>query len=251
MTGKKRSPKYPFISLEKAIERANELYIKDGMNTVGTAVAKDHWGYNPKSSGGLQTIGALNIYGLLESVGKGFDRKVKLTQLARRILLDKRETSPDRDKAIKEAALNPTIFLELYAKWQETGPQSDESLEHDLVFERNFNEKSVKDFIRIFKDTMLFAKLDGSATLSDEGSDMQDEDLACEVEKTVIPPIQSKIGMRQDIFTLDEGQVVLQYPSTMSPDSFEDFEAWVELIVRKTKRNLQSDNKVDIEEEDN
>lgn len=35
---------------------------------------------------------------------------------------------------------------------------------------------------------------------------------------------------------LDEGQVVLQWPKNMSPDSFEDFEDWIGLVLRKTNR---------------
>lgn len=40
----------------------------------------------------------------------------------------------------------------------------------------------------------------------------------------------------EDIFTLPEGRVLLQYPSTMSPDSFVDFSAWLELVRRKIAR---------------
>ena len=48
-----------------------------------------------------------------------------------------------------------------------------------------------------------------------------------------IPP---KPGMNQEIFTLDEGQVVLQLPSKLSKESFQDLEDWLTLIIRKAKR---------------
>jgi hypothetical protein len=51
-----------------------------------------------------------------------------------------------------------------------------------------------------------------------------------------IPP---KPGMNSDVFTLKEGEVVLQWPSSMSPESFEDFKDWIELMTRKAKRSVE------------
>lgn len=45
-----------------------------------------------------------------------------------------------------------------------------------------------------------------------------------------------RIGMNSDTFTLDEGQVVLQWPVKMSPESYEDFKSWLDLVSRKAKR---------------
>jgi hypothetical protein len=42
--------------------------------------------------------------------------------------------------------------------------------------------------------------------------------------------------MKQDTFTLDEGQVILQWPSQMSAESYEYFKDWLDLITRKAKR---------------
>ena len=41
--------------------------------------------------------------------------------------------------------------------------------------------------------------------------------------------------MTQDSFTLDEGQVVLQYPTTMSPQSAELLEMFMNLLLKKLK----------------
>ena len=43
----------------------------------------------------------------------------------------------------------------------------------------------------------------------------------------------------QDKFSLDEGSVILQWPTKMSVDSYNDFEAWIELELRKIKRITQ------------
>jgi hypothetical protein len=45
-------------------------------------------------------------------------------------------------------------------------------------------------------------------------------------------------GSKQDTFTLDEGIVVLQWPSSLSETSFEDFESWIQLQLKKIKRSV-------------
>jgi len=46
--------------------------------------------------------------------------------------------------------------------------------------------------------------------------------------------------MNQDVFTLSEGDVVLQWPAGLSPESFEDFKDWLRLIERKVGRAVRS-----------
>ena len=56
---------------------------------------------------------------------------------------------------------------------------------------------------------------------------------------SLLPPlVKLTAGSRQDTFSLDEGNVVLQWPDKMSPDSFADFEAWMQLQLRKIKRGI-------------
>jgi hypothetical protein len=45
-------------------------------------------------------------------------------------------------------------------------------------------------------------------------------------------------GVRQDTFTLDEGPAMLQYPAKMTAESFEDFEDWLNLQLKKIKRGI-------------
>ncbi|MFZ1388455.1 MAG: hypothetical protein WBP46_16500 [Thiolinea sp.] len=53
-----------------------------------------------------------------------------------------------------------------------------------------------------------------------------------------IPSIKQIAGTRQDVFSLDEGSVVLQWPEKMSQESYEDFEAWIQIQLRKIKRSI-------------
>lgn len=45
---------------------------------------------------------------------------------------------------------------------------------------------------------------------------------------------------KEDVFSLDEGSVILQWPSRLSKASAEDLEDWLALIGRKIKRAAES-----------
>ena len=50
-------------------------------------------------------------------------------------------------------------------------------------------------------------------------------------------------GRKQDVFSLPEGEVVLQWPEPLSSESYEDFESWLKLVLRKVKRAVQEPEK--------
>lgn len=43
-------------------------------------------------------------------------------------------------------------------------------------------------------------------------------------------------SVKRDVFTLDEGDAVLQWPERISPESVEDLRSWFDLIIRKAER---------------
>ncbi len=45
--------------------------------------------------------------------------------------------------------------------------------------------------------------------------------------------------MNEDILTLDKGRVILQRPAKFSEESYQDFENWVNLMLRKAKRSIE------------
>ncbi|MEO8755818.1 MAG: hypothetical protein ABI624_24400 [Casimicrobiaceae bacterium] len=164
-TRKHRSPAYPFLGLEAAIERAKAVYEKEKLHPATVAVMAGHWGFKDKSSGGLQTVSALRQFGLMEeAAGNGDQRRVKLTDLARRLLLMP-AGSPERQALLAEAGRKPTLYGELLDKWGSDLP-SDQNLRTHLMLDRNFNESAVDGAIRNFRQTVSFARLDGSGTMS-------------------------------------------------------------------------------------
>jgi hypothetical protein len=167
-----RSPAYPYINLEAAIARAKEFFAKEQRNAANINVAMKHWGFKEDSSVGAQTAAAVISFGLLQDEGIGDKRKVRLTQNALRILLDERPDSKERAELIRQAALAPKIHQQLWEKWGTDLP-SDAQLKHTLLLEwpTPFNENAVDGFIREYRDTITFAKLSESDTVTSEVSD--------------------------------------------------------------------------------
>ena len=157
---KERSPTFPFISLERALERAKQFYAEERRGIAPFTRAVMHWGYSDSSSGGLQTVSALKSYGLLNEMGgSGKQRQLQLSELALHILLDSRSDSTDRDRYIQVAAVSPTIAAEVHQKWPGRLP-GDSTINHFLVLEKRFGEASAASAIQILKENQTFAKLD-------------------------------------------------------------------------------------------
>jgi len=188
-----RSPQYPFISLKVALERAKEFYAKERRNAAPVSIAVTHWKYKPKSSGGIQTIAALKSYGLLTDKGSGAARTVQLTESAWAIIRDERTVSAERDAAIKQAALRPKIHATLWQKYGMTEP-SPETLRHYLRFDLKFNDNAVGDFIREYKETISFAKMGDSDTVTEVEGDSETESLYAEGQTMQNQPVTQPQG---------------------------------------------------------
>jgi hypothetical protein len=133
-----RSPPFPAISIQKAIERANQLYAAERDHLVPIASAARAWNMSPTSSGPVQTVGALKQYGLLVDEGANAVRKVRLTHDALRIILDKTPSSTERQNALQRCFLAPKIFSEIWGKYGNNLP-SDQTVINQLTLERKLS----------------------------------------------------------------------------------------------------------------
>jgi hypothetical protein len=52
-------------------------------------------------------------------------------------------------------------------------------------------------------------------------------------------------GSKQDVFSLPEGEVVLQWSEPLSSESYEDIESWLKLVLPKLKRSVQETPRAD------
>lgn len=172
---KERSPTFPFISLERALDRARQFYGEEKRGVSPFTRAVRHWNYSESSSGALQTVAALKSYGLMEEAGgSGLARQIKLTALALNILLDQRPDSSERADRLRQAALAPAVAAEIYARWPE-GLPSDSTLNHFLVLERRFGEETAVKALKILKENQQFARLEGVIMQSSNPRDGEDQ----------------------------------------------------------------------------
>lgn len=292
---KDRSPAFPFINLKAAIERARKFYAEEKRSAAPMTVAVKHWGYKEKSSGGLQTVAALKYFGLLQDTGSGDTRRVQLSDLGLRIVMDERTISPERDALIKKAALTPRIYALLWKEWGTAMP-SEENVRHHLRVDLKFSDSTVDSFIRGYKDTISFAKLAESDKVATEDSGNEASEGTEYVPKagdyvqwesqgveqfteprrvrgistdgthafvdgssTGVPVAQLKRAqaplavvtnesriplpltknMQEDVFSLSEGRVVIQWPTPLSAESLQDLKDWLKLVERKIARSVK------------
>jgi hypothetical protein len=156
-----RSPRYPAINLEAALDRALALYREEGRNVAPNEAILAHWGY-AKGGPGFGTLAALKRFGLLRSEEPG---KSRLSELALRIILDEQEGSGERQEAVEQAALTPTIHREIWEKYPD-GLPSDAAVHRFLRRDRGFTDAAAERLIKEFRETVTFARLGADRGLS-------------------------------------------------------------------------------------
>jgi len=257
---KSRGPAYPYIDLGKALERVDQIVSK-GLSTkqaVPPSTIYGYWGLGLKSSGSRQTLAALKYYGLIEYTGAGKDRRVKLTDSAMILAHDKEAGSSRRQITLKNVALAPDVFREVYE--HEGGPHlpPDEAMILNLTLDKGFDRSSAEKAVRNFRSTIQLAGLDQPGVLSESEAKLEeigsDSAIADDVEPGPSPRLNSaqqsrsnisgdnmavSEGMKRDTFATLEGDVSLVWPISLSSDSLEDVETWTTLILKKIKREIQ------------
>jgi len=154
-SSRERSPNYPTVSLEAAVNLVARLYEAEKRATIPLVVVAQALSGNEsleKLSGPARSkIAVLRSYGLIEEVGPG---KVRVSDRALGIL--QRPTPATYIGSVREAALAPPLFAEL---WQEHRDDSDGALKYYLMTERNFTEEGANRAIQSYRVTIEFADL--------------------------------------------------------------------------------------------
>lgn len=149
----KRSPGYPIISLDEAIQKAKTLWDKDKNNPIPLVAAYEHLGYESKGGYAARIIAALKKFELISEKQSA----IKLTEDAVDLALH--DQSDERYKNIvKKLALKPGIYETIFNKYNGTIP-SYSTLKIELIKEHEFNPESVDNFINSFRKTIEFAGL--------------------------------------------------------------------------------------------
>jgi hypothetical protein len=117
MNSRTRSPNYPSISLEEAIEAIKKVYAHERRAKFPRASLAAHLGYTSINGRSLAKIGAIRGYGLID--GKEDALSVSPTAIA---IIEAPEGSRDRADAYRDAFLSPTIFARAYEQYGDTPP---------------------------------------------------------------------------------------------------------------------------------
>ncbi|MPM46956.1 hypothetical protein SDC9_93663 [bioreactor metagenome] len=223
---------------------------------------REKWAYSPTSSSASKVVAALKYFGLIELSQVAESEMVKVTDRAYRILVDTEE-SEERKQALRDAFLSPKAYKMCWDHWGVDVPQSARST---LIFNEGFIDSTVDGFLGNYKKSMLFAGLHGyevaekhveedrqdvSSAEKSASTNMKQlqlthpssglDDQHARQQKPMVTPsgvAQKGVGMRQEVFALAEGDVTIQWPETLSPDSFQDFEDWLAILKRKIKRSV-------------
>ncbi len=237
---KNRSPRYPAVGLPGCIRGVRVIHQKDTLTKIDQEAVAKHLGYGGLSGPALGHISAIRKYGLMEGPGKA----LQVTKDALTIIADSVE-SPERQAAIQRSARRPALFAKLFDHFEDQKP-SVENLRSYLT-KQGFTASGMRKAAKAFLDTIdLVSQEGGVYHPNGEG----------EEEGAELPPIpevitqgglsplprfkrdEGKPGMKQDVFTLREGDVVLQWPESISPESYEDLESWTKLVLRKIQRHI-------------
>jgi hypothetical protein len=206
-----RSPNYPAIGLRAAIEKVRLLYDADKRAGAPIDAALRHMGFSTKHGQALAVLSALRKFGLVdESSGR-----IVPTQRAVDLL-----NFPDQDtrkiRAIRDAALSPEIYRELYEQYKSTGIPSEETLRAELIADKGFNPNAVEDFIRDFKETLIFAGIMDAVGLSlsaEDASEMSDS-VQTSVQTATVASKPMPQGMKEislPVGVTEEGQAIFAH----------------------------------------
>ena len=156
MVVRHRSPNYPGVDLEAAIEAATTLYSQVKRNEFTPEDATKAWGYISTSGPVRVKLAALRRFGMLE--GKKGENP-SLSRLGLSFVL-RNKSSREYQEALRHAATNPPLF----AKAMEAKPNaSDSALREWLLMDQNFSDEGAGRFVEVFRSTMLLAGLEDGA----------------------------------------------------------------------------------------
>ncbi|MCW5610578.1 MAG: hypothetical protein KIS83_07845 [Rubrivivax sp.] len=257
MATKARSPNYPQISLRKAVDLARKIYDEAHTHKAPAKSVASILGYASLNGASLGVLSALKKYGLLESVGDD----VRISQEGLTILVDPPE-SVERAQAIMRAAFRPVLFADLRKEYGDSLPKSDEFLRAFLL-KRGFVQSVVDVPIRTYRDTMILVAQakevlaqtgagEARASQPDAGDD-EDDMIDASVSDIKDPPAARRVGVPaapmvssqsadtiDDVYKLADGRAfMLRWPAKISADEYADFEAWIALLQRKLKRQIE------------
>lgn len=176
---KDRSPSFPFIPLQTAVERLVAFEQTFGRHETPANKVGRAWKMKDGSSQAFQTLAALKSFGLLDYKGVGPARPMFITEDGRMYLRAQQETIK-RD-VLRRAALKPKLIEKFWHIWGADRPIDDICLD-DLHFKHNFTQSAAETFLRVYDATISYAGLSDSDSVSAGDEDDFDDIAPAEID---------------------------------------------------------------------
>ncbi|TAH38517.1 MAG: hypothetical protein EYC70_03845 [Planctomycetota bacterium] len=230
-----RSPNYPRIALERAVELAEILWKHEQKRAAPLQVVLGWWGFEAEklSGSGSAALSGMRKYGLLESEGN----KVRLTPLAHRICDPHPANPDDREKALKEAAMQPKIHQTIRQSWPDS---TDEVIEYHLRNDLGFNPGVVAEVVKLYRKAMAYAGLGPGVIMAEDDGKEEEPEKPAGSTHPLPPPPARKPKMQPpaaDLSTfglpLSNCDAVLYIARGITTEDAKDLETWVRMVARK------------------
>lgn len=246
-----RSPNYPHLNLEDAIQRARTIWEIEDRNEVNQKVVAEHLGYSGLTGSANVTISAMRKFGLLE--GKGDALRISTDAL---ILLEGSKDHPEYRETVERAAFSPNLFAELRNEY--SGRPSEKNLSFQLL-RKGFTKSAASKAAKTYLETLDFVAEVNTGYTEPSNEDSTDKTTTRQAVRAVhtnlvagparLHASSGGSGMKQDVYPLSTGDVVLQWPTEMSSDDLDEFKDWLTLVTKKVTRTVRSLEKESKEKE--
>jgi len=247
---RQRSPAYPYLSLQDAIENLSKLFKKERYSSVPIGIALKHMGYSGVNGASMRVIAALIHFGLINSEGEKQDRKVGVSDLGRNILNERDDSK--RLFAIQEAALRPSIHQWVWQKWKlENNPlPSGDNIAYTLIRERDFTDDAAhaftKEFIATYEFAELFKRLETDIEMESQSFEEKQE-IASNVLSPQFQPSLSQIPQEGDIRELTipltgRKLAMIRVPKTLNKRDFQLLTMWLQVMENAELYNEDEPN---------
>lgn len=246
-----RSPAFPYISLTEAAERTEQLFKQYQRHPARVKNLGAVWGYSEGSSSLLRVVAALKSFGLVDDFGSGTDRKIGVSELGNRLVADKRPGA--KEAALQESFANCEILARYRQHWGNSRPPDVECIS-ELTIDDSFTSGAARKFISVYDDSSRYVSDSNDAEAfsppeeKEQATVNAQSNTAQEEPATLVPQAvnfsqkpseeQASRQIRTESFSLDEGDVVIQWPANLSKDGYEDFCDWIDLLKRKIGRSV-------------
>jgi len=223
---RERSPNYPAYGLPMALQFVRLVWNEEKRTPVDMEVLAKALGSMSVSGPVRSKVAAMRQYGLLVSAGDG----LKVSDRAITLLLQ-RPDQADYDQAVKDAALSPPLFSDL---WAERPDASEAALNFHLVKNLKFSVDGAKRVIKAYKETLAFAKLEeASYTAGDALEGSEPTAVVGQAAGTQRPQTVKGVGHVSFVFALPRGvsAEVIFHGSAPTKRAVEKLRAYLDLFA--------------------